>query len=242
MTGNRRAVASRNISFLIVAIVLGVLLSLQWNSPLPPPSPTSHERATALTIQQLEAEQEELKATIGQLRAQLDAYQQQSTARTEMLEEITAQLAEQKLRAGLLPVQGPGVQVVLDDGAQWAMPSGPGDYLVHEYDIRDVVNLLWMAGAEAIAINQERVVATTSIYCVGSTVMVNDTRLSPPYVIQAIGPPDAQSEVFHNPSYLRDLKDRAARYGVQFKVSKAGNLKLPAYAGSFVIRHARPGQ
>ena len=241
VTNNRRAAAGRNISFLIVAVILGVLFSLQWNSP-PPPTYTSHERATALTIQRLEAEQEELKATIGRLRAQLDAYQQQSTARTEMLEEITAQLAEQKLRAGLLPVQGPGVQVVLDDGAQWAMPSGPGDYLIHEHDIRDVVNLLWMAGAEAIAINQERVVATTSIYCVGSTVMVNDTRLSPPYVIQAIGPPDTQSEVLRNPSYLRDLKDRAARYGVQFKIVKVGNLQLPAYTGGFAIRYAQPGQ
>jgi len=139
-------------------------------------------------------------------------------------------------------VQGPGVQIVLDDGIQRAMPSGPGDYLIHEHDIRDVVNLLWMAGAEAIAINQERVVATTSIYCVGSTVMVNDTRLSPPYVIQAIGPPDTQSEVLRNPSYLRDLKDRAARYGVQFKIVKVGNLQLPAYTGGFAIRYAQPGQ
>jgi uncharacterized protein YlxW (UPF0749 family) len=237
----RRAAASRNISFLIVAVILGVLFSLQWNSP-PPPASASHERAAALTIQRLEAEQGELKETIGQLRTQLDAYQQQSTARTEMLEEITTQLAEQKLRAGLLPVQGPGVQIVLDDGAQRTMPSGPGDYLVHEYDVRDVVNLLWMAGAEAIAINQERVVATTSIYCVGSTIMVNDTRLSPPYIIQAIGPPDTQSEVLRNPSFLRDLKDRSSRYGVQFQVTNVGNLRLPAYAGSLVVRYARPGQ
>jgi uncharacterized protein YlxW (UPF0749 family) len=241
VTDNRRSIISRNVSFLIVAVVLGVLLSLQWNSP-PPLAPLSHERTAELTIQRLEDEQEELKATIGQLRTQLDAYQRQSTARTEMLNEITAQLTAQKLRAGLLPVQGPGVQVVLEDGAQRTMPFGPGDYLVHEYDIRDVVNLLWMAGAEAVAINQERVVATTSIYCVGSTIMVNDTRLSPPYVVQAIGPADTQSEVLRNPSHLRDLKDRAARYGVQFKVSKVWNLRLPAYAGSFVIRYARPGQ
>ncbi|MBC7249048.1 MAG: DUF881 domain-containing protein [Anaerolineae bacterium] len=241
VTQSQRSVVSRNLSFLLVALALGALISLQWNSS-PPPAPTSHERTAALTIQRLEAEQEELKATIAQLRARLNEYQQQSTAHTELLEEITAQLTEQKLRAGLLPVQGPGVQVILNDGSQRALPSGPGDYLVHEYDIRDVVNLLWMAGSEAIAVNQERIVATTSIYCVGSTIMVNDTRLSPPYVIQSIGPPDIQSEVLRNPSYLRDLKDRAARYGVQFKVSKAGNLKLPAYAGSFVIRHARPGQ
>lgn len=241
VTDNRRAKASRNISFLIVATVLGALISLQWNSP-PSSVPISHERAAELTIQRLEAEQEALKATIGQLRAQLDTNQQQSTTRTKMLEEIKAQLARQKLRAGLLPVQGPGVQVVLDDGAQRALPSGPGDYLVHEYDIRDVVNLLWMAGSEAIAINQERVVATTSIYCVGSTIMVNDTRLSPPYVIQAIGLSDTQSEVLRNPSYLRDLKDRAGRYGVRFQVTKAWNLRLPAYAGSFAIRYARPGQ
>ncbi|MCR4406163.1 MAG: DUF881 domain-containing protein [Anaerolineae bacterium] len=241
ITDNRRAIATRNISFLIVALVLGAMLSLQWNSPSPPTS-TGHERATDLAIQRLEAEQEELKTTIARLRAELDAYQQQSTARTKLLEEIKAQLAEQKLYAGLLPVQGPGVQVVLDDGAQRVVSLRPGDYLIHEYDIRDVINLLWMAGSEAIAVNQERVVATTSIYCVGSTIMVNDTRLSPPYIIQAIGPSDVQSEVLRNPSYLRDLKDRVARYNVQFKVSKTSNLRLPAYAGSFVVRYARPGR
>lgn len=241
ITDNRRATVTRNISFLIVALVLGAMLSLQWNSPSPP-TPTGHERATKLAIQRLEAEQEELKTTIARLRAELDAYQQQSTAQTKLLEEIKAQLAEQKLYAGLLPVQGPGVQVVLDDGAQRVVSLSPGDYLIHEYDIRDVINLLWMAGSEAIAVNQERVVTTTSIYCVGSTIMVNNTRLSPPYIIQAIGPSDVQSEVLRNPSYLRELKDRAARYNVQFKVSKASNLRLPAYAGSFVVRYARPGR
>ena len=52
-----------------------------------------------------------------------------------------------------------------------------------------MLNLLWLAGAEAVSLNGERVVATTSIYCVGSTILVNDTRLSPPYEFLAIGDP-----------------------------------------------------
>ena len=61
------------------------------------------------------------------------------------------------------------------------------NYLIHDFELRDVASLLWLAGAEAVAINDERLVASTSIYCVGSTIIVNNTRLSPPYEIRALG-------------------------------------------------------
>ena len=48
-------------------------------------------------------------------------------------------------------------------------------FIIHEYELRDIVNLLWMAGSDAIAINDERLVSNSSIYCVGSTVMVGET-------------------------------------------------------------------
>ena len=90
--------------------------------------------------------------------------------------------------------------------------------------------------------NDERIVATTSIYCVGSTVMVNDTRLSPPYLIQAVGNSIAQEDVLRNPAYLREIKRRAEFYGVEFKVNKIGMLTLPAYKGGFPTHYAQLGE
>ena len=115
-------------------------------------------------------------------------------------------------------------------------------YIIHEFDLRDIVNLLWTAGSEAIAINDERLVSNSSIYCVGSTVMVNNTRLSPPYLIRAIGNPRVQQDYVRNPSYLENLKDKQRSYGLRFEVKEVGELTLPAYSGGFLIKHARPGE
>ena len=233
----------RYIPILIIALIFGVLLGLQWKSPPARPimAPGIEHESGVLTIKQLEAEQEELKEGIGRIREQLDGHRRELAANTEMLKGINAELERQKMIAGLLAVEGSGVQVILDDSSlrPASAPAESNDYLIHEYDLRDVINLLWMAGSEAIAVNNERIVATTSIYCVGSTVMVNDTRLSPPYLVQAVGNPIVQEDVLINPAYLKEIKQRAELYGVQFEVNRKGMLTLPAYKGGFPIRYAQ---
>lgn len=233
------------IPILIIALVFGALLGLQWKSRPARPMAMSRieDEYGILAIRRLETEQEELKENIGRLREQLDEQRRQLAANTEMLKEINAELERQKMMAGLLPVKGPGVQVILDDSNIRSAPvaTDSTDYLIHEYDLRDVVNLLWMAGSEAIAINDERVVATTSIYCVGSTIMVNDTRLSPPYLIQAIGNPAVQKDILSNPAFLREIRRRAELYGIQFEVRARKVLTIPAYKGSFPIQYAQLG-
>jgi len=235
----------RYIPILLIALVFGALLGLQWGSPPARPATVSGigHGSGILTIKRLEAEQEQLKESIGQMRAQLDKYRRDLADNTEMLKEINAELERQKMMAGLLPVKGPGVEVILADSNIRSVPAtaDANDYLIHEYDLRDVVNLLWMAGSEAITVNDERIVATTSIYCVGSTILVNDTRLSPPYVIQAVGNPVLQEEILSNPAYLKDIKRRAELYGVRFGVNRKRTLTLSSYKGGFRIYYAQLG-
>jgi len=235
----------RYIPILVIALIFGALLGLQWKSPpaRPTMAPGIERESGALTIKHLEAEQEELKENIGRMREQLDEHRRELAANTEMLKEINAELERQKMMAGLLAVEGPGVQVILDDSSiQSASATADSNgYLIHEYDLRDVVNLLWLAGSEAIAINGERIVATSSIYCVGSTVMVNVTRLSPPYLVQAVGDSITQEDVLRNPAYLEGIKQRVDLYGVQFEVNGIGMLTLPAYKGGFPTHYAQLG-
>jgi uncharacterized protein YlxW (UPF0749 family) len=133
--------------------------------------------------------------------------------------------------------------VTLDDSGVRIPPGAdPNAYIIHEYDLRDIVNLLWMAGSEGIAINEERLVGQSSVYCVGSTVMVNNRRLSPPYEIRAIGNPRVQQDYLRNPSFLQNLKEKEQLYGLRFDVQGASVLTLPAYTGGFLVQHARPGE
>jgi len=238
----RRKTQTPSIGLLLVGVALGLLLALQWRSaPTARLTDTSYARdRTAFTIARLEAEQDALKAEVAQLRQQLDERQQQRGQSADLLRGLAEELARQKVLAGLVALHGPGVEVVLNDSNRQVVPSAvnPELYLVHDYDLRDVVNLLWAAGSEAISVNGERIVASTSIYCVGATIMVNDTRLSPPYVIHAIGPSEQQESLLKNPRFLADLRNRVAAYGLAFTVAQAADIQVPAYRGGFGALYA----
>ena len=229
---------AKRISVLLAALILGILVSVQWSAGVP--QSTSTPDQVSRTIRQLEVEQAELKRTVGRLRERLDIRQQELGAGTETLEGLRTELVWHKTRAGLVDVRGPGLQVVLDDSQH---PSGGNvnDYLIHDFDLRDVINVLWMAGAEAAAVNGERIVNGSSIYCVGSTVMVNDTRLSPPYEISAIGDPIRMQDHLQNPGYLAELKTRSSRLGLRFETIRVDSMIIPAYRGSLSLKYAQPG-
>jgi uncharacterized protein YlxW (UPF0749 family) len=234
----------RHLSILVVGLTLGLLVSLSWRPASEANVGAADQQSSKilLSIQRLETDQRELKSTLAELRQELAERQQAAAAQTDRLQVLKVELDRQRLLAGLTPVQGPGVRVTLDD-SRVRIPTGadPNAYIIHEYDLRDIVNLLWTAGSDAIAINDERLVSTSSVYCVGSTVMVNNTRLSPPYIIRAIGNPRVQQDYLNNPSYLKNLKEKRRLYGLGFDVQDVASLTLPAYSGGFLVQHARPG-
>lgn len=243
MTGRWQGIV-RGVLLLAVGLTLGLLLSLVLR-PSVTDTITPVDAGSArvwLSVERLEAEQRALKASLAELRQELAERQQVTAANTDRLQALKAELDRQQFLAGLTPVRGPGVVVTLND-SQAQVPSGsdPNAFIIHEYDLRDIVNLLWMAGSEAIAINEERMVSDSSIYCLGSTVMVNNTRLSPPYSIRAIGNPRIQQDYLRNPSYLRHLKEKVRLYGLRFDVEAATSVSLPAHTGGFLVQHAKPG-
>ncbi len=232
-------------ALILAGLLLGLLMAVHWQGPPPATTEAPAGRARAAeALRQSEQEQEQLKETIARLREELAVAQLQASQQTGQLADVRAALEQEQVLAGLVPVQGPGVVVTLDDSSK--APVGPGanieDYIIHEYDLRDVVNLLWNGGAEAISINNERLVNTTSIYCVGSTIMVNDTRLSPPYEIRAIGPRQPLEALLSDPANLTLLRPRIKSYGVKFAVSWAETVDIPAYSGTFRLRYARSGE
>ena len=95
------------------------------------------------------------------------------------------------LAAGLTKVTGPGAVIEIADSKR-PVPAGdnPANYIVLVDDLHDIVTALWASGAEAITINGERLVSTSSIYGVGSSILVNTAFLSPTFRIEAIGPQD----------------------------------------------------
>jgi len=232
-----------NLSVVGASCLLGLMIAaLARSAATTPPFYSEYGRDRATTaIQQLEIEQRTLKEQVSSLRAQVADYQKSLISGARALDEVRASLEQQQVMAGLVAVRGPGIQVTLDDSPRPMVPGdNPAHYLIHDYDLRDVIALLWVAGAEAISINDERLVPLSSVYCVGTTCIVNATRLSPPYEIRAIGNILNLEDALRNPTNLRKLKERARLTGLQFKVSVLREMTLPAYSGGLDIRYASP--
>lgn len=227
-----------------VALALGLFITAQLQAkPTIKPLDEEYPRHLAQsTIERLEAEQVGLKQEILELRRQIGVQQEEASRTKASLSAISDGLKREQVAAGLVPLLGSGITVTLNDSSVKSVPVGdkPDNYLVHEYFIRDVFNVLWANGAEAVVINGERVVGTTSVYCVGSTILVNDTRMSPPYVVQAIGDAEGMAAGLGEPAVLMDLKDVVAKYGIQFKIEPTPEITAPAYTGTLYTKYAQP--
>lgn len=147
--------------------------------------------------------------------------------------------------AGLLPVSGPGLTVVLDDAPKEALDAAtePGgvtadELVVHQQDIQAVVNALWAGGAEAMTIQGQRVISTTGIKCVGNTVVLHGVPYSPPYRIAAIGDPLALQQSLDRSEYVDAYLTFVAAYDLGYDVESGRTLEFPAYAGSIALKHA----
>ena len=89
-------------------------------------------------------------------------------------------------------MHGPGLIVTLTDAqrdadGRFPRDASPDDLVVHQQDIQAVLNALWSAGAEAIQMQDQRIIATSAPRCVGNTLLLNGRTYSPPYTITAIG-------------------------------------------------------
>ena len=164
--------------------------------------------------------------------------EQQAVSGRRTLASLEETLARARMLAGLTPLRGPGVVVTITDSTRpLERGEDPNLVLIHYSDVHAVVQTLWAAGAEAISVNDERLVDRTGISCVGTTILCNARRLAPPYRITAIGNP----EVLEDAVLARGgILDQLRTFDFPVTVATGIDLRIPAYAGGFEYRYARP--
>ena len=117
--------------------------------------------------------------------------------------------------------------------------ADPDDYVIHQQDVQAVVNALWAGGAEAMMLQDQRVISTSAVRCVGNTLPPGPEVYSPPYVITAIGDPAAMQQALATDPDVENLRQWSVAVGLGYDVStRAGEQDLPAYSGSIVPEHA----
>ena len=158
----------------------------------------------------------------------LETERQSSTQNNEDLEKKEEEIKQGNKMIGLTEVTGPGVIVTLSDSKKDSNSVlNPNSLLVHDADVLSVINELKNAGAEAISINEQRLIPTSSISCGGN--------IGAPFVIKAIGLPEQLSALSRQGGYLEILKN--ASIGVELK--KSNNITIPKYTGIIEYNYAK---
>lgn len=210
----------------LVCLIMGAMVSTQFRSAEYAKHTINQQRAEDLAEKLKTTEQENKK-----LRTQLESLQGMDPgAGNKLVEEL-------KEKAGLTALKGPGVLVTVDDSKVEAKPgTNPNLYLIHDDDLLRLLNELKAAGAEALAINQERLLDVSEVRCAGPTLSVNNTRFAPPYEIRAIGDPKTlESALRLRGGVVETLKF----WGIRVDVKPEQALVVPAFKGTRHFEYAK---
>ena len=145
-------------------------------------------------------------------------------------EDILLELQYVNILAGFTEVTGPGIQVILNDKPDYNQFTDTEDSIVHDGDIRHVLDLLRNAGAGAFSVNGQRIVNSSYIYCIGPTILCNRQRLTPPYVIEARGDPSALALAIEQDVMLAIRA--APGIDLVVEVVEVESVAIPAFADS----------
>jgi uncharacterized protein YlxW (UPF0749 family) len=185
-------------------------------------------------IRQRQGEVDELGASLVKLRGDVLQARHRLSAQSA---EDARRVRNVQIQAGTMPMVGPGIEVQLTDSDREARdPADQGALAVHDVDLQLVVNALWAAGAEAVAVNGQRLVATSPIRAAGETITVNFRPLVPPYRVQAIG---ADRKAFEEARVIRRFEEWVDDFDLGFEVKRRSKLEVPAYAGPLQLQAAQ---
>jgi uncharacterized protein YlxW (UPF0749 family) len=152
--------------------------------------------------------------------------------------EDARRLREVQMWAGTSAVTGAGLEVRLSDSRREPETDADRESLsIQDVDLQLVVNALWAAGAEAVAVNGQRLVSTSPIRAAGETITVNFRPLVPPYKIETVG--GAEKE-FERSAVARRFRQWAEDYGLGFSAKARSKVVVPAYLGTLQLSSARP--
>lgn len=239
LVARARAIPSWQVTLGLALLVLGFLIAAQLASEGPRIRYTTQERTPLVeTALDLQAQQERLKDQILALRAEIGDLEAAGEGGAAVTQDLNRQLEAARIAAGLSALTGPGLVIQLEDSAVALPADGTArDYLVSGQDVLTVVEELWLAGAEAVAVNGERVTATTAVVDIGGSVLVNSAYIVPPYQVAAIGPADMFDRLTASPGFVDFIRARAEAFGIRVGYAEQESVDLPAYAGLVNLRH-----
>ena len=181
-------------------------------------------------ILEVQRENTELEKHFRDLQQKVSEKEKEVSLTQKNTSTIQKDLEAFRLMTGLIEATGEGLVIIMEDSAYASDAQNPNDFIVHEQDVRNVVNELFAAGAEGISINDQRLIHSSAIRCVGPTIIVNNTKSAAPFEIKAVGNATTLYQALHLPG---GVIDTLTSWGITIKVEKSNEIRLPAYLGEF---------
>lgn len=223
-----------------VCIILGFLLTLQFKSvkfhAIQNKQPSRNEQLTQLLTEE-QKRTEALNKQLDQYKEENDKFRKEAETSGGYTEVLTEQLSRSEILAGTRAVHGPGVIVTLSDSKAVNTGDNENAFIVHDDDLLRVINELRAAGAEALSLNGERILATSEIRCAGPTVSINNARYSVPFVVRAIGDPDIMEKALMMRS---GIVDELMTFQIEVNIEKSKDITIDAIRHTVTFQHAKP--
>jgi uncharacterized protein YlxW (UPF0749 family) len=208
----------------IVFLVLGFMLSFSYqltktNEEHVVINDKEWERNTQLQNQlnELEEKNIRLQEELSQKQEKLFELEASVVEDEKVLGDLAKKVENLRMILGQVAVRGEGVIVTLDDGTVDSNASDISSYIVHEQHVLNVVNELFISGAEAVAINGKRLTSNSYIECTGPVITVDGERFPAPFVISAIGNADTLEKAINMQG---GVKDQLVNESIVFKLEK----------------------
>ncbi|MBV8966478.1 MAG: DUF881 domain-containing protein [Mycobacteriaceae bacterium] len=178
------------------------------------------------------------------LAAQVDTARAGPAANDEKVAALVAQAAPLAVDAGLTPMHGPGLTVTLTDAqrdanGRFPRDASPDDLVVHQQDIQAVLDALWSGGAEAIQMQDQRLIATSAPRCVGNTLLLNGRTYSPPYTLTAIGDVSTMQAALADAPLVTLYKQYVVRFGLGYTEQPQADVSVAGYSEPVTMHYAR---
>ena len=214
----------------VVFLLFGMIITMQFRSILM----SQQQNVMGQTsVQSLSAELELIRAEGIELQEQLNKIEEEidemehrlNNDGNPLLSDLLKQLKEMQLKGGLTNVKGKGVIITLNDAPARDEQMDPSELIIHDSDILAILNELRAAGAQALAINDERIAATSKQICAGPTILINRNRYPVPYIIKAIGDPDTLYNALEESEAVVIMRI----YNIQVDVQKQEEIIIPKF-------------
>ncbi len=224
----------------LFSIIIGIFIATQIKMNLETYAPVTLKslQATKAEIISINNEISELNKLIKVKEEELELLENIAKGDDNIIDVLVEQIKYNKMHSGRTALKGPGILIAMyDNPEEIVVGFDINDDVIHDVDILNIINDLRIAGAEAISVNGERVLATSEIKCNGPTISINGRRSATPFIVRAIGDPKLLYAAVNAPGTYGDILKNVYQIGFETQVEDL--IIIPAFTRPYNFKYAK---